>query len=392
MPLPLEGIKILDLSRTLPGLFCTQLLADFGAEIIKIENKGGNQGRWVNPLVGESSARFYAVNRNKKSITLDLKREEGKSAFKRLVASSDVVVDGFRPGVMEKLGLDYNALKNINQGIVYCALNGFGSTGPLRSFAAHDINILSMAGVTGLTGTSDGNPGMSPVQLAGTAGGSLYAVIAILIALIYRQQTGQGQFCDVSMLDGTISLLAFTLAEWSGWGRLPQRGKELITGGYAFSQIYETSDSRYVSVGAAEPKFWEEFCLRIGLPEYITTQRRPEMQAQMIENINTRIKQKSQAEWMDIFNDANICFTPVLEVDEMCEHPQVVARDMIIKLSNFKGSGKDMVWAGLPVKLSASPGQVKLTFPKPGEHTTEVLTSAGYTAKEIELLKITGVI
>lgn len=392
MSLPLEGIRVLDLSRMLPGPFCTQILADYGAEVIKIEDKGGEQGRWSHPLIGDQGARFFAVNRNKKSITLDLRKNEGKAIFRKLVANSDVIVDGFRPGVMDKLGLPYEELKQVNDRIIYCAINAFGSNGPLSQVPAHDINILSLAGIAALNGAKDGTLVLPPIQLAGNAAGSLYAVIAVLTALTNLQKTGLGQFCDVSMMDGAISLLAYTLAEWSGNEVVTQRGQGLLTGGFAYFNIYETSDHKYVSLGASEAKFWQDFCQRIGKPEYISIQWNTEMQEEMIAGIGAIIKEKSRAEWIEIFVDTNICFTPVLELDEMCEHPQVLARDMIIKMSDFRDSGKDMILPGLPIKFSDTPGEVKLTFQEAGEHTAEILSAAGYTSEEIHLFKINGVV
>jgi crotonobetainyl-CoA:carnitine CoA-transferase CaiB-like acyl-CoA transferase len=376
----------------LPGPFCTQILADYGAEIIKIEVKGGERGRWSQLRIGDQGARFFSVNRNKKSITLDLRRKEGKAIFKKLVADSDVIVDGFRPGIMDKLELPYEELKKVNDRIIYCAINAFGSTGPFSHAPAHDINILSLAGIAGLNGVKDGKLVLPAIQLAGNAAGSLYAVIAILMALTNRQKTGLGQFCDVSMMDGAISLLAYTLAEWSGNEVMPKRGQGILTGGFAYFNIYETSDHKYVSLGASEAKFWQEFCQRIGKPEYIAIQWKLEMQEEMIAGIGAIIKEKSRAEWIEIFDDTNICFTPVLELDEMCEHPQVIARDMIIKMSDFRDSGKDMILPGLPIKFSDTPGEVKLTFPEAGEHTVEILSNAGYTSEEIQLFKINGVV
>ncbi|MDD3270288.1 MAG: CaiB/BaiF CoA-transferase family protein [Syntrophomonadaceae bacterium] len=392
MILPLEGIKVLDLSGMLPGPFCTQILADYGAEVIKIEDQIGDRARHMSPFIDEQGALFYAVNRNKQSIALDLRRAEGKAIFMKLMTKSDVIVDVFRPGVMDKLGLSYEALKKVNPGIIYCALNGFGSTGPYAQTAAHDLNILSLAGITGLTGAKDGLPGISPVQLAGAAGGSLYAVIAILIALHNRQKTGLGQFCDVSMLDGVISLLAYTLAEWSGEQKLPERGNAFLTGAYAFYQIYETSDHKYISLGAIESKFWQEFCRIIGKAEYGVEQWNMELQGEMIAGISTVIKTKTQAAWLDMFASFNICLTPVLSLDEMAEHPQVKARNAIVKLENFQYSGKDMFLGGLPIQFSDTPGAIKTSFPENGQHTAEILSKAGYSTEEIEWFKISGIV
>jgi len=392
MSLPLEGIKVLDLSKVFAGPYCTQILADYGAEIIKIEDRGGEGGRWSKPLIGDQGSLFFAVNRNKKSITLDLKRKEGQAIFNKLVQVSDVVLDGFRPGVMDKLGLSYDNLKKINPAIIYCALSGFGSTGPLSHNPSHDVNIVSLAGICSMTGMKDGMPSLSTVPVAGAAGGSLYAAIAILMALFNRQKTGQGQFCDVSMMDGAIGLMAYTLAEWSGNGVMPQRGDTMLTGSSAYYHIYETGDQKYLSLGAVEAKFWQEFCMRIGKPEYVAGQNRPDLQEEMIAGIAAVIKGKSQAEWLDLFADTFVCLTPVLNLEEMSEHPQVLARDMIIKVDDFGDSGKEMVLTGLPIKFSDTPGEVKLKFPETGEHTEEVLSAAGFSAQDIQIFKISGVV
>lgn len=385
MRLPLEGVRVLDLSRYLPGPFCTQIMADFGAEVIKVEDpRGGELGRHLDPLIGGQSARFYTVNRNKKSITLDLRKEEGKAIFKQLVLNSDVVVDQFRPGVMDKMGLGYEKLKGINERIIYCSITGYGLNGPLRDAAGHDLNYLSLAGVTGLTGACREMPAMSGAQIADIAGGTLYAVIAILLALVSRKVTGKGQLCDVSMMDGSISLLAYTLGEWSGWGRLPERGNELLTGGYACYKIYATKDNKHVSLGAIEDKFWAEFCQKVEREEYIRFQWDKERQPDIIADIEEIIRSKTREEWEAFFADSDICFTPVLDLEEMCRHPQVTARDMILKLENIAGSGKDMVLTGIPIKLSETPGKVELNFPELGEHNNEILQAAGYTLEEIE--------
>ncbi|MGR6836066.1 CaiB/BaiF CoA transferase family protein [Syntrophomonas erecta] len=388
MSLPLQGVRILDLSRYLPGPFCTQILADFGAEVIKVEDpRGGDLGRHLAPVIVDQSARFYTVNRNKKSITLDLKKEEGQAVFKKLVMNTDVVVDQFRPGVMDKMGLGYEELRKISEKIIYCAITGYGLTGPLRDVAGHDLNYLSLAGITGLTGTFQGMPAMCATQIADIAGGTLYAVIAILLALASREKTGKGQLCDIAMLDGSVSLLAYTLGEWSGWGRLPDRGDDVLTGGYAFYNIYETKDGKYVSLGAIEDKFWADFCKKIGREEYIKTQWDKSKQDLIIADIRKIMLEKTRDEWVEFFANSDICFTPILTMDEMCEHPQVMARKMIYKLQNVRGSGREVVTPGIPVKLSATPGEAKLTFPELGENNKEILQAAGYSAVDIEELK-----
>ncbi|WP_434510727.1 CaiB/BaiF CoA transferase family protein [Desulfitobacterium sp. AusDCA] len=392
MSLPLEGIKVLDLSRYLPGPLATQILADFGAEVIKIEDRKGELGRFLPPMIDDTSARFYAVNRNKKSMGLDLKQSEGKEIFKKLVAEADIIVDQFRPDVMSKLGLGYETLKEINPRIIYCIITGYGLTGPMRDAAGHDINYLNISGITELLGTKEGPPAMSGVQIADTAGGSLYSVIAILLALAAREKTGKGQLCDVAMMDGALSLLSYTIGEWSGGGNLPKRGNELLTGGYATYNNYECKDGKYVSLGAVEAKFWASFCKKIGKEEYIPLQmditRQPELEA----SIQSIMLTKTRDEWVEFFADSDICFTPVLTLDEMAQHPQVLAREMIHTLPDFQGSGKDLVCTGVPIKLSETPGEAKMVFAKTGQHTDEVLAGLGYSTSQIEQLRKDGVV
>ncbi len=393
MSLPLEGIKVLDLSRYLPGPLATQILADFGAEVIKIEDRKGELGRFLEPMINDTSARFYTVNRNKKSMGLDLKQPEGKEIFKKLVAEADIVVDQFRPDVMNKLGLGYEALKEINPRIIYCIITGYGLTGPMRDAAGHDINYLNIAGVTELLGTKDGPPAMCGVQIADTAGGSLYSVIAILLALASREKTGNGQLCDVAMMDGALSLLSYTIGEWSGGdGNLPKRGGELLTGGYATYNNYKCKDDRYVSLGAVEDKFWASFCRKLGVEEYIPLQMDIPSQPKIEASIKKIMLTKTRDEWVEFFSDSDLCFTPILTLDEMVTHPQVLARNMVHTLTNFQGSGKDLVCTGVPIKLSETPGKAKMVFARTGENTDEVLAGIGYSTTQIEQLHKDGIV
>lgn len=391
MTLPLEGIRVLDLTMYLPGPFCTQILADFGAEVIKVEEISGEWGRWVYPVVGDKSALFYAVNRGKKSIAINLKTEKGKEIFRALSQTADVVLEQFRPGVMDRLGLGYQDLVKENPRLIYCSISGYGHSGPLQYAAGHDLNYLSIAGITNLTG-SHHQPGMSGVQVADLAGGSLMAVSSILLALLARGKTDQGQFCDVAMLDGAISLLVYSLAEWSGFSKLPDRGQEMLTGGYACYQIYETADGKFVSLGAVESKFWQRFCERIGCPEYAPYQWDTSQQAEVLAVVRKIMAGKTRQEWMDFFADDDICFTPVLSLEEMSQHPQVKDREMVIILEDVQDSGKNMALTGCPIKLSNTPAVVRPIFPELGESTDAILKEAGYSFQEIARLKEENII
>lgn len=386
MSLPLEGCRVLDLSQYLPGPLCSQILADFGAEVIKIEELGGEWGRYLKPLLQGESSRFYSVNRNKKSICINLKDNQGKKVFLELVKTADVLIEQFRPGTLEKMGLGYDVLKDVNPGLIHCAITGYGFTGPYRSVAGHDLNYLSIAGFSNLNGRKE-EPALCAGQLADIAGGSLYSVIGILLALLARSKTSRGQFCDIAMTDGALSLLCYTIGEWAGKGVPPQRGEEILSGGYACYNIYETSDNRFVSLGAVEAKFWEGFCTRINLPDFIPWQYVDDKQEAMIEEIKTIIKTKTQRQWVEVFSDLDICFTPLLTLPETVEHPQLKAREMVYKLENFKGLGQDIYLTGIPVKLSDTPGQLIPVFPALGEHTSVLMHSLGYSDEEINKLR-----
>lgn len=390
MTLPLDGIKVLDLTRLLPGPFCSQVLADFGAEVIKIEDtEMGDYSRWMPPLAGHSSVLFYAVNRNKQSVRLNLKKEAGKEIFYKLVAQSDVLLEGFRPGVMEKLGLGYDQLSQQNPGLVYCAISGYGQSGPMRDRAGHDINYLNLAGISALTGHKNELPSVPGVQIADLGGGAQWAVIAVLLALKAREKTGRGQFCDVAMLDGVLSWQAMMLADFGVTGRCPARGSELLNGGYAFYKIYPTSDGRFVSLGALEAKFWSEFCSKIGHEEYIALQFDVSAQEWIISALTELFRQRTLEEWVEFFAECDICFSPVREYDELLTDPHIQAREMLVKTEI---NNQELLLTGIPVKLSDTPGIIEKRFPAWGEHTDRILAELGYSSAEINALKEQGVI
>jgi len=391
---PLEGIRVLEFATYAAGPFSTQILADFGAEVIKIEdpNRGGDPGRWQVPTVNGKSAYFYTVNRNKKSLTVNIKQPDGQEIIRRLVRKSDVVLDQFRPGVLERLGLGYSQLSQENPRLIYCSLSGYGRTGPMKDEGGHDINFLSMAGILDITGEENGGPVIPGVSFAGLAGGSLYAVIAILLALLYREKTGQGQLSDISMVDGSISFLAYALGELAGWGRLPVRGAEGLTGGCACYNVYPTRDGKYLSLGAVESKFWQEFCTGLGVPEFIDQQWNPQAQESMKKAIADITRRKDRDEWLELFSNSHVCLTPVLSIDEVVNHSHTTARSMIHILNNANDSGVDIPLTGTPIKLSDSPGQIKPEFPELGEHTDELLQELGFLAEEIQRLRRENII
>ncbi|MCM3800237.1 CoA transferase [Caldibacillus thermoamylovorans] len=365
---PLQSIRVLDLSRLLPGPFCTMLLADFGAEVIKIEAPElGDYARHYDPKIDENSVMFHSLNRNKKSVTLDLKTDEGKDQFLQMVGKADVVVESFRPGVMKRLGLDFPVLEKINPRLIYCAISGYGQTGPYAEMPGHDINYISFAGLLELMGEKDGKPIVPAVQVADLAGGAYPAVTGILLALLEREKSGKGQFIDISMMDGVISLLQSTLPNYLMKNIPSKRGEQMLSGGLACYEVYQTKDGRWLAVGALEMKFWRVFCQKIGKPEWIALLNEPdEVQYKLKHDIQTVMYTKTLAEWMDIFEDAEACVSPVLNFAELVNHPQVQARKMFEAIEQ---DGIPVKHIGIPIKLSRTPGKIRAAAPKLGEHT-----------------------
>jgi len=365
--LPLKNIRVLDLSRLLPGPFCTMMLADFGAEVIKVEEpKTGDYLRYFEPLTDENSAYFQTLNRNKKSVTIDLKSEDGKNQFLTLVETADVLVESFRPGVMKRLNLDYDSLKKLNPQLIYCSITGYGQTGRYSNVAGHDINFLSLAGVLSISGYKKKIPDIPATQIADIAAGAYPALVGILLALLERKNTNQGQMIDISMLDGLFPLLSLTLPKFLA-GDTVERETELLNGGYACYQIYETKDARYLSVGAIELKFWKQFCEVIDRTEYIQHLLAPlVIQRKMITDIQFIIREKTLHEWMLVFEGKDCCVTPVLHFDEVVSSDVMKERAMIQMINQVPVIAN-------PIKLSLTKSSVRSVAPKLGEHNNELL-------------------
>jgi len=382
---PLDNITVLDLTRLLPGAVATMMLGDFGAEIIKIEEPGvGDPARQSRAGIKQPGAYFLATNRNKRSITINLKHERGRWIFFKLVEKADVVVEGFRPGVMDRLGIGYEALKEINPRLIYCAITGYGQDGPYRLKAGHDANYLSVAGLLNVNGPREGAPTLSGVQLADLAGGSLHAVIGVLLALQARARTGEGQFVDVSMMDGSLALMYVPFASFLANGAQPERGNEGLSGRYACYQIYETKDGRYLSLGALEHKFWENACRVLGREDFIGKCFSDSAQEEMIEAFREIFKTRTAAEWLAAFENVDTCVALINDIAEMIDDPQVKHRGLIAEIEHpTEGALKQIAPT---VKLSATPGAMRLPPPRLGEHTREILESLDYTDEMIKSL------
>lgn len=388
---PLDNITVLDLTRLLPGAVATMMLGDFGADIIKIEEPGlGDPARQSRAGIKQPGAYFLATNRNKRSVTINLKHERGREVFLKLVEKADVVVEGFRPGVMDRLGIGYETLKSLNPRLIYCAITGYGQDGPYRLRAGHDANYLSVAGLLGVNGPKGGPPVLSGVQLADLAGGSLNAVIGVLLALQARARTGEGQFVDVSMMDGSLAMMFVPFASFLANGAQPERGNEGLSGRYACYQLYETKDGRYLSLGALEHKFWENACRVLGREDFIGKCFNHGAQEEMIAAFREIFKTRTSAEWLAAFENVDTCVALVNDIAEMIEDPQVKHRGLIAEIEHpTEGRLKQI---GPTVKLSATPGAMRLPPPRLGEHTREILKSLDYTDEMIESLAREGVV
>ena len=403
--LALEDIKILDLAHLPPGALCTMILGDLGADVIKIEAPAGAGGRGAGvnaSLSGEEKdkqAAFDALNRNKRSIGLNLRSEKGRQIFYRLAETTDVIVEGFRPGVVKRLGVDYEEIKTINPRVIYCSLSGYGQDGPYSNLPGHDINYISIGGALNLIGTPDGPPIIPLNLLADFAGASLHGVIGILAALVARDKAGVGQYVDIAYTDGVFSLLTWFISNYLSSGTMPKRGETPLHGAYPYYGIYEAKDGKYISLGCLEPWFWENLCRALGKEEYIPYHVSPEHflhkpEGENWQEISSSLKQvfltKTRDEWFEFLAKKDVPVGKVYTLDEVFHDPQVLHRQMVVEIEHpTLGKVKQ---AGIAIKLSETPGKIRRLSPLFGEHTEEVLTGLGYTQTQIRELRQAKVI
>ena len=388
----LADLKILDFSTLLPGPYATQLLADMGADVLRIEALGRpDLTRSMPPFVDKGISAVHAtLNRNKSSMALNLKKSEAIEVVHRLLETYDIVIEQFRPGVMDRLGLGYEQLRERNPALIYCSITGYGQTGPMKDRAGHDINYLALSGLASYSGRADTGPVLSGTQIADIAGGSHHAVMGILTAIIQRQTSGEGQFIDISMSDCALALNAMFGSNSLASGQSPKAGREMLNGGI-FYDYYQTSDGRWLSVGSLEPQFAQGLFKAIGRPEWTAraADMTPSAQQQLKSDIAEVLGARTFEQWNTIFSELDICVEPVLEVQEALEHPHFRARDMVIDIS--LGEGKSVPQIACPIKLSGDKVEYTKAGGKTGVDTKPVLRSLGYDESTIRNMVKSGI-
>ncbi|MBW2428616.1 MAG: CoA transferase [Deltaproteobacteria bacterium] len=373
-PGALSGTIVIDLSRLLPGPYCSMIMADHGARVIAIEDRRFlADGLFMN-----------IINRNKEHMSLNLKTEEGREIFFRLIRNADVVLEGFRPGVVNRLGVDYETVRNVNPRIVYCSITGFGQNGPFRDRVGHDVNYIGYAGVLNLIGEPDRPPSIPGIQIADIAGGGMNAAIGILMALFAREKTGRGQYIDISMTDGMVGFLPAVLFFHQLTGREPKRADTLLSHRYACYCTYETADGRHLSIGAVENRFWTQLCQVLEVPQYASLQYDDQHRQEIIDFMRTTFKKKTLAEWEVELGDLDICWGRVQSLTEVLNDPLFREREVVVEIEGK--DGKKSKTLGVPVKLSDTPGAVRTPPMEFGESTAAILEELGYTSEEIKAL------
>jgi crotonobetainyl-CoA:carnitine CoA-transferase CaiB-like acyl-CoA transferase len=376
---PLGHLRLLDLSRQLPGPFCSTLLADLGMDVLVVANPRDPFGAGI-PFLG----------RNKRSMTLDLKAERGREIFLRLAADADVVLEGFRPGVTDRLGIGWETLRARNPRLVYCAISGYGQDGPYRTRVGHDINYLAQAGVLGTVGEAGRPPALNAVPVADVGGGGLTAAVGILTALLARERTGRGQMVDVAMLDGSFAMNVYNALLSMIQGRAPGRGGAQLTGFYPCYAVYQTRDGRHVTVGAYEAHFWARLCRHFGREDFVARQwDEGAGRDEMFAFFRQAFRDKTMAEWVRELGDVDICFAPVLTVEEAFDDPQLRHRGMVATMDTAAGP---MRFPGPPIHLSETPASLRTPPPVFGADTDAVLAGLGLGADEITALHADGVV
>ncbi|ETI68828.1 CaiB/BaiF CoA transferase family protein [Neobacillus vireti] len=388
----LSGLKVLDFSTLLPGPFATMMLADMGADVLKVESPYRvDLTKMIEPMDGDVSAAFGHLNRSKRSLALDLKLEEAREVIYKLVHDYDIVVEQFRPGVMDKLGIGYETLKKINPKVIFCSITGYGQTGPLRDKAGHDINYLSLAGAASYSSRKNQTPVPAGIQVADLAGGSMPAIIGILAAVYHREQTSEGQHIDISITDSVFALNALYGSGYLAGGVEPEAESLLLNGG-SFYDYYETKNHRYFSVGSLEPQFQARLCELIGdskLKDLSGSHRNEDQQA-FKKKLTEAFKQKTFEEWLTILGDSfDGCVEPVLTFSESVQHPQIKARNLVVSVPKSEGGTQKQI--AFPIKFSTQPVEYRFSGTQTGTHSEDILKEAGFNQETIDGLSNKGI-
>jgi crotonobetainyl-CoA:carnitine CoA-transferase CaiB-like acyl-CoA transferase len=378
-------------------MFCTMILGDLGADVLMLERPmtGSRVAyeRVVNhidsPEDEQRHAAHNALRRNKRSIGLNLKEPEALEIFYHLVRDADVVVEGFRPGVMDRLRAGYQKVREINPRVVYCSISGYGQDGPYKSLAGHDINYISLAGALGMIGRSEEEEPAIPLNLvADYAGGGWCSAVAVLAALMARDRTGKGQYLDIAMTEGVLYMLEGVISNLFAWGRAPQRGRSMLNGAAPYYNVYETSDGKYLSVAAIEPWFWENLCRTMGRDELVPEQRARGRRRQEIRDfLKETFRTRTRDEWFDLLRDQDICVGKVYSMEEALADPQVAHRGMVVEVETPGLPEGKVSQVGIPMHLSETPGRVRYAGSVTGRHTEEVLLGMGYAQEQVEDLR-----
>ncbi len=389
--LPFEGMVVLDFTRGYPGAHATMFLADFGADVIRVDPPpvADPQGD-LDPV---QVAAFNTNHRNKRSIILNLKSGGGREVLKRLVQKADVLLEGFRPGVMARLGAGYEDLRRVNPRLVYCSLSGFGQDGPYALRPAHDMNYISLAGALSLIGQRNGPPYLPSNLIADFGGAAMHGLAGILIALLARERTGQGQYVDVAYLDSVISLLAQEAPGYFLTGRVPKRGETRLTGAHPWTNVYACKDGEYITIACIEPHFWDNLCHLLGREDLIKYQRGPFSQEELdavTAELAAIFRTKTRDEWAAFFEGKEVCFGPVYYLDETFRDPQVRHRQMVLEYEHPQAGKVRQI--GIPIKLSGTPGRVRSLGVPSGASTGQVLRELGFSEDEISGLFVSGAV
>lgn len=380
----LEGLKILDVSLYGPVPFCTMILGDLGADIIRVEGAPWELDVAEFPAFDSP---FDPLNRNKRSISLNLKTEEGKRIFHQLAENADVVVEGFRPGVAKRLAIDYETLNKMNPRLIYCSVTGYGQNGPYRDLVGHDINYIAQGGVLGIMEHSDVIPGNI---IADVSAGGMQAVIGILAAVVARQASGKGQFVDIAVTDGVVFLISHYIAKYLETGSMPEEEDRTTVGASPYYNVFKTKDDKYITIASAEPKFFANLCRILGCEEFIPYQMDKTRAKEIKIFFAKAFITKTRDEWFDILSKKDTAVGKVNYLGELISDPQVLHRKMIVELDHAE-LGK-VRQPGIPIKLSDTPGCIKKFSPRSGEDTAQILSELGYGQESIMALQKTGVI